>query len=68
VADKLVVPHGSDGQPETYRINTGTAAFRPFTAHSVEEACDYVRQHQNPHYAGRRWLQVLKDGVYVWVT
>jgi hypothetical protein len=61
----------TSGEPtdaNTYRVNTGTAVFRPFTAHSVEEACEYVRQHQNSLYAGRRWLQVLKDGVYVWVT
>jgi uncharacterized membrane protein len=55
-------------QPKTYRVNTGSVAFVPFTANSVEDAIEYVRQNQNPHYAAARWLQVLQGGAYVWVT
>jgi hypothetical protein len=58
----------STGQSRTYRINTGKVAFVPFTANSIDEATEYIRQNQNPHYAGRRWLQVLENGVFVWVT
>ena len=57
-----------DGRPHTYRVNTGRVAFVPFTADSIEEACNYVRQNQNPHYAAARWLQVLQNGAFVWVT
>ena len=60
------VPSGD--QPKTYRVNTGTVAFIPFVATSIDEAIEYVRQNQNPDYAGRRWLQVKKDGVFVWIT
>jgi hypothetical protein len=55
-------------QPGIFRVNTGTVAFVPFTANSVEEACQYVRRHQNPDYAAARWLQIRENGVYVWVT
>jgi len=55
-------------QPKTWRVNTGTVAFVPFTANSIDEAIEYVRRHQNPLYAGRRWLQVLIGGTYAWVT
>ena len=58
----------SGDQPRTHRVNTGRLAFIPFTAGSIEEAVEYVRQNQNPHYAGRRWLQVLEKGVFSWVT
>ena len=58
----------SADETRTYRINTGSAAFVPFAAHSVEDAIEYVRRNQNPHYAAARWLQVLKDGAFVWVT
>jgi hypothetical protein len=57
-----------DGHPHTWRVNTGRIAFVPFTAKSIEEACDYVRQNQNPNYSAARWLQVLENGVFVWVT
>lgn len=40
-----------DGCPNTYRVNTGTGASLPFTANSIEEAMEYVRQHQKPNYA-----------------
>jgi hypothetical protein len=58
----------SGDQPRTYRVNTGRIAFVPFTANSIDEAIEYVRQHQNPDYAAGRWLQVLDNGVYVWAT
>jgi hypothetical protein len=61
-------PGTYDGHPHTWRVNTGTVAFVPFTANSLEEACEYVRRHQNRHYAAARWLQILEDGAYVWVT
>ena len=57
-----------DGHPHIWRVNTGTLAFVPFTVNSLEEACEYVRRNQNPHYAAARWLQILKDGAFVWVT
>jgi hypothetical protein len=57
-----------DGTPHTYRVNTGTVTFVPFTANSAAEACDYVRRHQNPDHAAARWLQILQDGVFVWLT
>jgi hypothetical protein len=71
VANPGGLPHDTIGPTDdalsTYRINTGRVVFRPFTAGSVEEACEYVRRNQNPHYASPRWLQVLKNSTYVWV-
>jgi hypothetical protein len=57
-----------DGHPHTYRVNTGSQVFVPFTANSVEAACEYVRHNQNPAYAAARWLQIRQDGAFVWVT
>jgi hypothetical protein len=56
-----------DEPAETYRVCNGSLVFRPFTASSIEEACEYVRQHQNPDWAAPRWLQVLRNGTFVWV-
>jgi hypothetical protein len=57
----------SGDQSKTYRANTGSVAFVPFTANSIEEAIEYVRQNQNPNYAGRRWLRVKENGMFVWI-
>lgn len=58
----------STDQSKTYRVNTGRVAFVPFTANSIEEAVEHVRRHQNPHHAARRWLRVLENGVFAWVS
>jgi hypothetical protein len=68
VAKPPRVDASSNDQPRTYRVNTGTVAFIPFTAASIEEAIEYVQKNQNSNYAGRRWLQIMENGVFVWVT
>jgi hypothetical protein len=50
--------------PKSYRVNTGKVVFVPFTASSIEETMEFVRQSHNQHYAGRRWLQVKENGVF----
>jgi hypothetical protein len=60
--------HSAGRQPRTWRVNTGRVVFVPFTANSIEEACEYVRQHQNSDYAAPRWLQVMENDRFVWAT
>lgn len=48
-----------------YRVNTGEALFKEFSADNVEDACAYVNDHQFPNYALPRWLEVKKDGKWV---
>jgi hypothetical protein len=57
----------AEQQPLTYRVNTGETTFKPFEAASVEEACAYVRDNQHPNYAFPKWLQVVRNGGWVWV-